>query len=114
MVFGQSNDPWEFLRNANLVSPENRPLYGIGEFLGLGINIILGTAFAVSMIAIIMAGIKIVTSKGDPKAKGEAQQALTYSVAALLLAIGAFTLKAVLLGTIGGNFGDLFNVTPDF
>ena len=114
VVYGASNDPWEFLRPANYSSPENRPLGGIGEFLGLAINIVLGTALAISIIAIILSGIKIINSKGDPKAKGSAQQALTYSVGGFLLAISAFTLKTIIFNVMGGEFGDLFNATPNF
>lgn len=114
MVYGASNNPWEYLENWNLLTPEKRPLITVGDFLGLGLNILLGTAIAISMIALVMSGIKFITARGDPKAKAGAQQALTYSVIAFILAIGAYTIKTVLFNVIGGDYGDLWNPTPNF
>lgn len=108
------NNPFEYLECWTNTSGELNPtrIQGVGGFLGLGLNILLGTALAVSMIAIIMSGIKIVTSRGDPKAKGAAQQALTYSVLAFVLAIAAFTIKTIIFNVMGGDYGDLTNATP--
>ena len=114
MVHAASEDPWVYLKIWSTNTPEDRPLYGVGEFLGIALNVLLGTALAASMIFIIMSGIKIITSKGDPKAKAESKQAVTFSVVALILAIGAFTVKTILFNVMGGNFGDLSNATPNF
>lgn len=114
MVYGASNNPWEYLENWNLLTPEDRPLNSLGDFLGLALNILLGTAIAISMIALIISGIKFVIAKGDPKAKASAQQALTYSVVAFILAIGAYTIKTIIFNVMGGDYGDLWNATPNF
>ena len=106
------SDPWEYLPPGP--SAENRSLNTVGDFLGLGINIVLGVALGISLIAIILAGIKFITSRGDPKATAAAQQALTYAVVAFILTIGAFTLKEIIFNVVGGNYGDLRNATPHF
>jgi len=111
-VFAETNDPWEYLRYWNTNSTERRPINSVGEFLGLGLNILLGTALAVSMIAMILSGIKFVTARGDPKAKSAAQQSLTYSVVAFILSIAAFTLKIIIFNVVGGDYGDLRNAAP--
>ena len=114
MVYGASNNPWEYLENWNLLTPENRPLTTVGDFLGLSLNILLGSAIAISLIALIMSGIKFITARGDPKAKAAAQQALTYSVVGFILAIGAYTVKTIIFNVIGGDYGDLWNPAPGF
>ena len=114
MVYGASNRPWEYLSIWGTNTPEERPLGGIGDFLGLGLNILLGIALAISMISLIVSGIKIITAKGDPKAKSSAQQAFTYAIVALLLSIGAFTLKLIIFNVVGGDYGSLRNATPNF
>ncbi|MFA5881046.1 MAG: hypothetical protein WC834_02530 [Eubacteriales bacterium] len=86
----------------------------VSDLLGLALNIVFGTAIAVSLISTILAGIKYITAKGDPKAKAAAQQALTYATLAFLLSIGAYTIKVIVFNVIGGDFGDLRNATPNF
>ena len=114
MVYGASNHPWEYLSIWGTNTPENRPLGGVGDFLGLGLNILLGTTLAISIISVILSGIKFITAKDDPKAKSSAQQSLTYAVVAFVLAIGAFTLKIIIFNVMGGDFGELRNGTPNF
>jgi len=115
MVYGATNDPWEYIKVwGNTVPETSNRMQGVGDFLGLGLNILLGTALAISMISLIMSGIKIITAKGDPKAKSSAQQAFTYAIVALLLSIGAFTLKLIIFNVVGGDYGELRNATPSF
>ncbi|MEO0132996.1 MAG: hypothetical protein ABIK73_08730 [candidate division WOR-3 bacterium] len=108
------NNPWVFIREWRSVSPERRPITSIGGFLGVFINIVMGTAFAVSVIAIIFSGIKFIMAGSDLKAKGEAKKALTYSIIALLIAVGAFTIKVILFNVVGGEYGVLWMTTPNF
>lgn len=75
----------------------------LDAFVGVVLNVFLGTAGAVCVIAIILSGIKFITSGGDPKAADGARRALTYSVVAFLLAMGAFTLKSIILGALGAK-----------
>ena len=87
----------------------------ISDVLSIGLNIMLGSAIAISLIAIILSGIKIMTSKGDMKAKAGAQSALTNSVIAMILTIGALTAKIVVLNILGSSNGDAVrNAVPGF
>lgn len=94
---------------------ENRKISGFGEMLALMLNIILGAGIAVSIIAIILSGIKFITSKGDFKATAEAKSALAYSILAFILVIGAFTVKTIILNMVGTPTDDIIrNDVPDF
>ncbi len=115
MVYAADNDVFQFLKPWAPNAPDRTAGYNnVSDFLGVGLNILLGVTLAISIIAIIMSGIKFVTAKGDPKAKASAQQALTFAVVAFVLAIGAFTVKTIVFNVIGGDYGDLWNATPNF
>lgn len=108
-------DIYQYLSDWKTNAPDNTlNIQGIGEILGLAFNIVLGSALAISMIAIILSGIHFITSKGDPKAVAKARTSLTFSIVAFLLAIGALTIKLIIFNVIGGDYGNLVNETPDF
>jgi len=97
------------------VAYKGNDISSVSDVLSIGLNIMLGSAIAISLIAIILSGIKIMTSKGDMKAKAGAQSALTNSVIAMILTIGAFTAKIVILNILGStNDTDIRNATPNF
>lgn len=115
MVYAADNDIFQFLRGWKERAPDNGTrIEQVSDILGISLNIVLGTAIAISLIATILAGIKFITAKGDPKAKAAAQQSLTYAILAFVLTIGAYTIKTILFNVIGGDFGDLGNATPSF
>jgi len=95
------------------------PVRTIGDLSGIILNIAMGAAFSISVIGVILAGIKYMMSKGDYKAVSDAKQALSYSIVAMILGFGAFSLKLIILNLTGhspggGGLGDLRNETPDF
>jgi hypothetical protein len=115
MVNEANVQPFQFLQGWKGGAPDNGAgIGGVSDILGLTLNIFLGTALAISLIAIILSGIKYITAKGDPKAKAAAQQALTNSVIAFLLSIGAYTIKTIVFNVLGGDVGELGNATPNF
>ncbi len=115
MVFAADTDVFQFLAPWATNSPDkSMQVNQVSHVLGLGMNIVFGTAIAISMVALIMSGIKYITAKGDPKAKASAQQAVTHSVLAFVLTIAAFTIKTVLFNVMGGDYGGLKNATPSF
>lgn len=116
MVYAAGDtDVFQFLRPWAVNAPDkDMGVNQVGQLLGLGLNIVFGSAIAISLIASILSGIKFITAKGDPKAKAAAQSALTFSVLAFVLCIGAYTIKTVLFNVVGGDFGDLVNATPNF
>ena len=87
----------------------------VGYFLGVVVNIMLGTGIAISVISIILSGIKFVMSKGDPKAFVTAKRTLTYSVVAFVLVAGAFVLKIMILNMLGvTDDAEIRNAVPTF
>ena len=115
MIYAADNQPFQFLWGWPNGAPDNgMGVNQVSDFLGLALNIVFGTAIAISLIATILAGIKFITARGDPKAKAAAQQALTYATLAFVLSIGAYTIKTIIFNVVGGNVGDLTNATPSF
>lgn len=97
------------------IAPDARSGFNsVSDFFSVGLNIMLGITIAVSLITIILSGIKIIMAKGDPKALAEAKSALTYSILGFILGIGAFTLKLIIFNMLGGDFGKLKDATPGF
>ncbi|KKU31188.1 MAG: hypothetical protein UX44_C0007G0012 [candidate division WWE3 bacterium GW2011_GWA1_46_21] len=86
----------------------------IGDLLGIALNVLLGSAVGIGSLGVVLSGIKYVMSKGDPKAKAEAQHALTYSIVAIVLGLGAFAVKAIIFGLLGVTSTDLTNELPSF
>ena len=54
------------------------------------INISAGLAFIAVTIMIVTAGIKFITSGGDPKAIGQAQQTITWALLGILMMVIAW------------------------
>lgn len=101
--------------NRSGVAYKGNDITSISDVLSIGLNIMLGSAIAISLIAIILSGIKIMTSKGDMKAKAGAQSALTNSVIAMILTIGALTAKIIVLNILGSSNDDAVrNAVPGF
>lgn len=82
---------------------------GTGEVTGFGklasdILLILTSAAAIlSIIFIIVAGIKFLTSSGDEKKLASAQGTLTYAIIGLAVTILAFVIIRVLQFLFGSN-----------
>lgn len=87
----------------------------IGGVLAVILNTMIGVGIAVAVIFMINAGIKFMTARGDPRAAGDAKNALTYSVVALIVAMGAVLVKNLILGVVGGNVdANITNTIPSF
>ena len=96
------------------ISPELRPITSVGMFAGLVLNVLLGITITISIVTIIIGGIQYVTSAGDPKAVAVARTTIMYSVIAMVLAIGALTIKTIILRILGVTTGEISNVVPTF
>ena len=68
---------------------------GVGQLVTTILTILMSTAGALGLIFIIMAGIKFVTSSGDPKKTASAQQTLTYAIIGLAVATLAFIIVQI-------------------
>lgn len=119
MSFLANNEVGPFQFWDNLISdPNSNPTRGtfssFSQFFGIAINIVLGTAFTLSILGIILAGIKFVMSAGDPKQIDTAKRYLTAAVVAVVLSLGVFIVKTVILNILGSSEGSLTNVLPTF
>lgn len=65
--------------------------------------ILISAAGALAFIFIIVGGIKLVMSSGDPKATESARATLTYSIIGLVVAILAFVIVQVVQAFLGTN-----------
>lgn len=68
---------------------------GFGYLASDILLILTAAAGAISLIFIVIAGIKFVTSGGDPKKLGSATSTLTYAIIGLVVTILAFVILRV-------------------
>ena len=86
----------------------NLPFNDLADVFGFLVNVVLGVGIAITIVFLILGGIKYITARGDQKAAGEARSALTNAVIGFIVVIGAFTIRLILLNVIGGaNEGNL-------
>lgn len=81
----------------------NLPFNDLADVFGFLVNVVLGVGIAITIIFLILGGIKYITAKGDQKAAGEARSALTNAVIGFIVVIGAFTIRTILINVIGGT-----------
>ncbi|MEN9389397.1 MAG: hypothetical protein RLY61_481 [Candidatus Parcubacteria bacterium] len=104
-------DPFKYI-------PDEDPTTGIRTFKNLSewaiyaINLFAIITFSVSLISIIVAGIKYTISKGDVKATQMAQQTLIYSIGAMVGVLCSYVFFRSLLGTL--NFSEGTGSIIDF
>jgi len=63
-------------------------------------KIVFGTLGAVALIIIIIAGIKFMTSQGNPEALAKARNTIIYAAVGLAVAIGAFSIVTFVVGRL--------------
>ena len=90
------------------------PLKGSGinslaNLFGLAINIVMGVGVALTVIFLILGGIKYVTSQGDKTQTQAARESLTNAVIGFIVVIGAFVIRTIVLGLLSGNTSGLDN-----
>ncbi len=96
------------------VAPDRPEIEGIGDILGLVMNLLMGLGIGISAIFIGLAGIKFITSGGDPKAVDQSKRALTYAIVAAIISVGALAFRIILLQVIGVEGQDLIDPVPSF
>lgn len=88
--------------NQNIFSPAGI-FSNFGSLASAIILILTSTVAALSIIFIIIGGIKIVTSAGDQKKMASAQGTITYAIIGLSVAILAFVILKVVQFLIGSD-----------
>ena len=79
----------------------NLPFNDLADVFGFLVNVVLGVGIAITIVFLILGGIKYITAKGDQKAAGEARSALTNAVIGFIVVIGAFTIRTILINVVG-------------
>jgi hypothetical protein len=64
------------------------------------LKIVFGTLGAIALIIIIIAGIKFITSQGNPEALAKARNTIIYAAVGLAVAIGAFSIVTFVIGRL--------------
>lgn len=98
----------------NDVSPDLHKFTSFAQFLSVFLNLLLGLGIAVSIIGVLLAGNQFIIAKGDAKAFDKAKRSLTYAVIAVVLAMGVYVVKRIILGLIGEDSGHMYNAVPGF
>ena len=97
-------DPFKYV-------PDKDPTTGVRTFNSLsewviyGVNLFAIITFSMSLISIIVAGIRYAMSKGDVKATQMAQQTLIYSIGAMIGVVCAYAFFRSILGTLDYSEG---------
>jgi cytochrome bd-type quinol oxidase subunit 2 len=73
----------------------------IGDFVAVAFNYALGIGIVMSVIGVLLSGIKYITAKSDPKAAEAAKNSLTWSIVAMLIVMGAFTIMTIITNALG-------------
>ena len=63
-------------------------------------RIVFGTLGAIALIIIIIAGIKFMTSQGNPEALAKARNTIIYAAVGLAVAIGAYSIVTFVIGRL--------------
>lgn len=91
----------------------NSGLNTLKDVFGLIINVVLGVGIALTIIYLILGGIKYVMSQGDPKNTQVAREWLTNAVIGFIVVIGAFVIRTIVANVLGGGGNlNVGNVTP--
>lgn len=80
---------------------------GVQSLLILAFNIAYGVGIGLTILNAGYSFMIYVMSKGDPKEVARAQNSLVWSVAGMAIILGAWTLKKIVLGTLGVTNDDI-------
>ncbi|PIS20803.1 hypothetical protein COT52_01820 [candidate division WWE3 bacterium CG08_land_8_20_14_0_20_43_13] len=82
--------------------PDNTPnIKGVFCLVASTVNVAVMFTGGIAMVAIIISGARLMNSKGDPKKLASAKEALTWSVAGLVLALLAISIITFLGRLVG-------------
>lgn len=84
----------------------------LSQVFGVLINVVLGVGVALTVVYLILGGIKYMMSQGDQKATQTAREWLTNAIIGFIVVIGAFVIKTVVSNVLGGATVVISEVTP--
>ena len=94
------------------VTTTNLGVSTLSDAFGIAINVVLGIGIALTVIFLILGGIKYMSAGGDAKAAQEARGALTNAVIGFIVVLGAFTIRTVVTSVVGGTNISVSDITP--
>lgn len=65
------------------------------------LSIVFGVAGGIALIIVIIAGIKFMTSQGEPQALAKARNTIIYALIGLVICIAAFSIVSFTSGKLG-------------
>lgn len=89
------------LDSIEAASPTGGRFSDFGSFLAIIVNVFFGIGAGMSVIGLLLAGIRFTMARSDVKAKQQAKQALTYSIVAFILVFGAYSIYSIIKNLLG-------------
>lgn len=87
----------------------NDPNLKIGDIINKVLPFVFGAASIALLIYLVLGGIQMMTSKGDPKAMQGAQSKITNALIGFVIVFFAFAIVSIFGKVFGiGAFGDIF------
>ncbi len=84
----------------------------LAKVFGLIMNVVLGVGIALTVIYLILGGIKYITSQGDQKNTQTAREWLTNAVIGFIIVLAAFAIKSLTARLLGADTSGLGDVSP--
>lgn len=84
----------------------------LANVFGLIMNVVLGVGIALTVIYLILGGIKYITSQGDQKNTQTAREWLTNAVIGFIIVLSAFLIKTMTANLLDAKSLDIETVTP--
>jgi len=85
-------------------TPPSNPLvrFGtLGSVLGFVLNIVFYVGIALTIIFLIIGGIRYITSGGDKEGAEAARSNITNAIIGFIVVVGAFAIRAILQSVLG-------------
>lgn len=111
MVFAQvATTPTDPLSGSNLGGANAT----LPNLFGLIMNVVLGVGIALTVIYLILGGIKYIMSQGDKANTQVAREWLTNAIIGFIVVLGAFVIRSVVSNVLTGNstVAPVAGVTP--
>jgi len=86
--------------SSNVTDPLPRASFGTSSPISTILYLVFGILGAVSLIVIILAGVRLIMSTGDPQKVAQARETIIYAAVGMATAISAATILSFVLGKV--------------
>ena len=86
----------------------------LADVFGLVINLVIGVGVSLTVVFLVIGGIRYITAQGDVKAAESARASLTNAVIGFVIVLAAITIKFIVGGILNTGAGstNVQEVTP--